>query len=109
MERLDDNFRQLKARQSLYVADIATLNLVHLLDAEMMDEQQNLDAPNLGEVLTFLDEVRHFLVNLEDVQVDAEQRHLLRKDYFLDVADAEPHHLLNRLLKRDYFRHVAPA
>jgi hypothetical protein len=58
-----------------YVADIANLNLVHLLDVEKMDALQILDEQNLDEVLSFLDEVRYFLVNLADVQVDAEQRH----------------------------------
>ena len=99
MEHLDGMDRYSMALQILYVADIAKLNPVHLLDVVKMDEQQNLDEPNLDEVLTSLDVAHHFLVNLADVQVDAEQRHLLRKDYFQDVADAEQRHLL----RTDYF------
>jgi hypothetical protein len=95
MEHLDGMDRYLMVRQNLYVADIAKVNLVHLLDVVKMDEQQNLDELNLDEVLTFLDVAHHFLANLADVQVDAEQRHLLRTDYFLDVVDAEQRHLLN--------------
>jgi hypothetical protein len=102
MEHLDGMDRYSMVRQNLYVADIAKLNLVHLLDVVMMDEQQNLDELNLDEVRTFLDVAHHFLVNLADVQVDAEQRHLLKTDYFLDVVDAEQRHLL----RMDYFLDV---
>ena len=56
------------------VVDI--VNLAHRQDVEKMDALQILDEQNLDEVLTFLDEVRHFLVNLADVQVDEELHHL---------------------------------
>jgi hypothetical protein len=46
------------------------------LDVVMMDVLQIRDVQNLDEVLTFLDAVRHFLVNLVDVQVGEEQLHL---------------------------------
>jgi hypothetical protein len=106
MEHLDGMDRHSMVRQNLYVADIAKLNLVHLLDVVKMDEQQNLDERNLDEVRTFLDVAHHFRCFPEyvqvDVQADAEQRHLLRKDYFQDVADAEQRHLL----RTDYFLDV---
>ena len=90
-------------RQSLYVADIENQNLVHPQDVVKMDEQQNPDELNLDAVLTFLDVARHFLHFLADVQADVEQRHplnhLLKRDYFQDVVDAEPRHLL----RTDYF------
>jgi hypothetical protein len=105
MEHLDGMDRYSMVRQNLYVADIAKLNLVHLLDVVKMDEQQNLDELNLDEVRTFLDVAHHFLANLADVQVDAELRHLLRTDYFLDVVDAEQRHLL----RTDYFLDVEQA
>ena len=47
----------------------------HRQDVEKMDVLQILDEQNLDEVLTFQDVVRHFLVNLVDVQVDEEPRH----------------------------------
>jgi hypothetical protein len=100
-------------RQNLCVADIAKVNLVHLLDVVKMDEQQNLGELNLDEVLTFLNVAHRLRCFPVDVQVDAEQRHLLRTDYFLDVVDAEQryllNHLLNHLLKRDYFLDVEQA
>jgi hypothetical protein len=114
MEHLDGMDHHLMVRRNLSVADIAKVNLVHLLDVVKMDEQQNLDELNRDEVLTFRDVVHHFRCFPEyvqaDVQADVEPRHLLRTDYFLDVADAEQrhllNHLLNHLLKRDYFLDV---
>jgi hypothetical protein len=41
-----------------------------------MDVLQIQDEQNLDAVLTFLDAVRHFLVNLVDAQVVAELHHL---------------------------------
>jgi hypothetical protein len=64
----------------------------HRQDVEKMDALQILDEQNLDEVLTFLDEVRHFLVNLADVLVDVEPHHLLKMDCYLDVADEELRH-----------------
>jgi hypothetical protein len=69
----------------------------HRQDVEKMDALQILDEQNLDEVLTFLDEVRHFLVNLADVQVDVEPCHLLnhlsKRDCYLDEVDEELRHL----------------
>jgi hypothetical protein len=113
MEHLDDMDCYLMVRQNLCVADIAKVNLVHLLDVVKMDEQQNLDELNLDEVLTFLNVAHRLRCFPVDVQVDAEQRYLLRTDYFLDVVDAEQryllNHLLNHLLKTDYFPDVEQA
>jgi hypothetical protein len=41
-----------------------------------MDVLRIRDVQNLDAVLTFLDAVRHFLVNLVDVQVGEERLHL---------------------------------
>ena len=57
------------------VVEIVNLNQMHQQDVEKMDALQIPDEQNLDEVLTFLDVVRHFLVNLVDVQVDEEPRH----------------------------------
>jgi hypothetical protein len=54
---------------------------------------QNLDVLNLDEVLTFLDAVRHFPVNLVVAQVDEELRHLLKMDYYLDEVGEEVRYL----------------
>ena len=81
-----------------YVVDI--VNLAHRQDVEKMDALQILDEQNLDEVLTFLDHrdlVRHFLVNLADVQVDVEPCHLLnhlsKRDCYPDEVDEELRHL----------------
>ena len=66
----------------------------HLLVEVHQDVLQNLDAQNLDALLSFLDEV-----HLGVVLVDAELRHLLRKDYFLDEVGVE----LLHLLRKDYF------
>ena len=60
------------------VVEIVNLDQMHRRyqqDVEKMDALQIPDEQNLDEVLTFLDVVRHFLVNLVDVQVDEEPRH----------------------------------
>jgi hypothetical protein len=82
-------------RQNLYVVGIAMENLVHLMDAVMMDVLQNLDVLNLDEVRPFLVVVRHFQSFLADVPVDAEPNHQLRKDYFRDEEGVGQRHLLN--------------
>jgi hypothetical protein len=75
-------------------------NLHQLMqDAVHLDVQQNLDEQNLDVIPPFLDAVH---LDLQDVAVDAELRHLLKMDCFLDVVDAEPH----PLLKMDYFLDV---
>jgi hypothetical protein len=102
MVHLDDNFHQLWVHQNRYVVGIAMANLVHPLDAVMMDVQQNLDVLNLDEVLTFLVAVHHFPVNPVVAQVGEELRHLLKMDYYLDEVGVELRYLLNHLLKTDY-------
>ena len=84
------------------VVEIVNQNLTHQQGVVKMDVLQIRDEQNLDEVLTFLDAVRHFLVNLADVQVDVELHHLLKMGCYLDVVGVELHHLL-RLLKMDYF------
>jgi hypothetical protein len=74
-------------------------SLNHLLvDAHLVDAQQNLDEQILDEHLTFLD-VDHCRVHRLDVVVDVELRHQLKMDYFLHVVDVELHHQL----RMDYF------
>ena len=87
------------------VVEIVNLDQMYQQDVEKMDVLQILDGQNLDEVLTFLDAVRHFLVNLADVQVDAEPHHLLKMDCYQDVVDEE----LRHLLKMDYFQDEALA
>jgi hypothetical protein len=67
-------------------------------DVEMKDVLQIQDEQNLDEVLTFLDEVRQFLV-LADVQVGVELRHLLKMDCFQDVVGVELRHPLYPLYR----------
>jgi hypothetical protein len=86
------------------------LDVVQNLDHQMQDVvhqgvQQNLDEQNLDEIPPFLDAVHRFLVNQLDVVVDAELRHQLKMDYYLDVVGAE----LRRQLKMDCFLDVVPA
>ena len=66
----------------------------HLLVVVHQDVLQNLDAQNLDALPPFLDEA-----HLGVVLVDAELRHLLRMDYFLDEVGVE----LRHLLRMDYF------
>ena len=73
------------------VVEIVNLNLMHRQGVVKMDALQIPDELNLDEVLTFLDEVRHFLV---DVPVDVELRHLLKMDCYQDEVGVELRHLL---------------
>ena len=73
----------------LFRCVVEIVNLVHQQGVVKMDVLQIRDVQNLDEVLTFLDAVRHFLVNLADVQVDAEPHHLLKMDCYQDAEDAE--------------------
>jgi hypothetical protein len=76
-------------------------NFLLKVDVVKMGAQQNQDALNLVAVLTYRDAV-HLVHHQLDVVVDAELRHQLRMDYFLDVVDAE----LRFLKKMDYFLDV---
>jgi hypothetical protein len=74
-------------------------NLHQLMDhqcAAHLDVQQNLDEQNLDAIRPFLDAVH---LDLQVVVVDAEPRHLLKMDCYLDVVGAG----LHPLLKMDYF------
>jgi hypothetical protein len=77
----------------LFRCVVEIVNLVHQQGVVKMDVLQIRDVQNLDEVLTFLDAVHHFLVNLADVQVGEELRHLLKRDCYLDVVGEELHHL----------------
>ena len=87
------------------VVEIVNLVRRRRQDVVMKDVLQILDELNLDEVLTFQDVVRHFLVNLVDVQVGVELRHLLKMDYYQGVVGVE----LHCLLRMDYFRDEALA
>ena len=58
------------------IVNLDQMHRRHQQDVEKMDALQIPDEQNLDEVLTFLDVVRHFLVNLADVQVDVELHRL---------------------------------
>ncbi len=77
------------------VVEIVNL-MSHQQDVEKMDVLQIPDEQNPDVVLTFLDAVHHFLVNLAGVQVVAELRHQLKTDYFPDEVVAELRHQLHR-------------
>ena len=69
-------------------------NLHQLLDHQCevhLDVLQNLDAQNLDVIPPYLVVVHQFL---QVVVVDAELRHLLKMDCYLDEVDAELRHLL---------------
>jgi hypothetical protein len=82
------------------VVEIVNLVRRRRQDVVMKDVLQILDEQNLDEVLTFQGVLCHFLVNLVDVQVGVELRHLLKMDYFRDVVGVE----LHCLLRMDYFQ-----
>jgi hypothetical protein len=68
-------------------------NLNHpMQDVVHLDVQQNLDAQNLDVIPPFLDVVLQFPVNQLVVAADAELRHQLKMDCYLDVVDAELRH-----------------
>jgi hypothetical protein len=80
-----------------YVVD--SFQFLHLLDEVHRDALQNLDVPNLDALLSFLDEVHLFLV---DVVVGAELRHQLKMDCYQDVVGVE----LRHQLKMDCYQDV---
>jgi GTPase Era involved in 16S rRNA processing len=68
------------------------LLMVHLMQVVLhLDVLQILDEQNLDVIRSFLDEEH---LDLQVVVVDAEPRHLLKMDCYLDEVDAEPHYLL---------------
>ena len=69
------------------VQNLDELDHRHLQDVAHLDVQQNLDVAHLD--VAHLDALRPLVA-----EVDAELRHLLRMDYFLDAVDVE---LLPRL------------
>jgi hypothetical protein len=93
LDRLNDTDHLMLVHLFRCVVEIVNLDQMHRQDVEKMDVLQIPDEQNLDEVLTFQDAVRHFLVNLVDVQVDAEPHHLLKMDYFQDEVGVELHYL----------------
>ena len=78
LDRLNDMDRLMLVHLFRCVVEIVNLDQMYRnyqQDAEKMDVLQIPDEQNLDEVLTFQNVVRHFLVNLADVQVDEEPRH----------------------------------
>jgi len=100
LDRLNDMDRLLLVHLFQCVVEIVNLDQMYQQDVEKMDVLQIQDELNLDEVLTFQDAVRRFLVNLADVQVDAEPHHLLKMDCYQDVEDVE----LHCPLRMDYFQ-----
>ena len=94
LDRLNDMDHLMMVHLFRCVVGIVNLDRMHRQDVEKMDVLQIQDEQNLDAVLTFQDAVRHFLVNLADVQVDAELHHLLKMDCYQDVEDVELHCLL---------------
>jgi L-fucose mutarotase/ribose pyranase (RbsD/FucU family) len=76
LDRLNDMDHLMLVHLFRCVVEIVNLDQMYQQDVVKMDVLQIQDEQNLDEVLTFLDAVRHFLVNLADVQVDAEPHHL---------------------------------
>ena len=93
LDRLNDMDHLMLVHLFRCVVEIVNLNQMYRQDAEKMDALQIQDEQNLDEALTFQDAVRHFLVNLADVQVDAELHHLLKMDCFQDEVGVELRHL----------------
>jgi hypothetical protein len=96
LDRLNDMDHLMLVHLFRCVVEIVNLNQMYRRyrqDAEKMDALQIQDEQNLDEALTFQDAVRHFLVNLADVQVDAELHHLLKMDCFQDEVGVELRHL----------------
>jgi hypothetical protein len=95
LDRLNDMDHLMMVHLFRCVVEIVNLDQMHQQDVEKMDALQIQDEQNLDAVLTFLDVVRHFLVNLvnlADVE-DVELCHLLKMDCYQDEVDAELRYL----------------
>ena len=79
---------------------VGSFRYQYLLDAVNLDVPQNLGELNLDADLTC--QVVAHLSHQQVVQVDAELRHQLRTDCFLDVVGVE----LRHQLRKDYFLDV---
>jgi hypothetical protein len=78
LDRLNDMDHSMMVHLFRCVEEMVNLDQMHLRhrqDVEKMDVLQIRDEQNLDAVLTFLDVVRRFLVNLVGVQVDVELLH----------------------------------
>jgi hypothetical protein len=93
LDRLNDMDHLMLVHLFRCVVEIVNLNQMYRQDVEKMDALQIQDEQNLDEALTFQDAVRHFLVNLADVQVDAEPHHLLKMDCCQDEVGVELRYL----------------
>ena len=94
LDHLNDMDHLMLAHLFRCVVEIVNLHRRHQQGVVMMDVQQIPDEQNRDVVLTFLDVVHRFLVNLADVQVVVEPRHLLKMDCYQDEVGVEPRHLL---------------
>jgi len=95
LDRLNDMDHLMMVHLFRCVVEIVNLDQMHQQDVEKMDALQIQDEQNLDAVLTFLDVVRHFLVNLvnlADVE-DVELCHLLKMDCYQDEVGVELHYL----------------
>jgi hypothetical protein len=92
LDHLNDMDHLMLAHLFRCVVEIVNLDQMHQEDAEKMDALQIQDELNLDEVLTFQGVVRHFLVNLADVE-DVELCHLLKMDCYQDEVGVELHYL----------------
>ena len=79
--------------------NLDALDHLHLQDVVHLDVQQNLDVAHLD--VAHLDALRPLVV-----VVDAELRHQLRKDYFLDVVGVELPHLMRMDCCQDVVQQV---
>jgi hypothetical protein len=92
LDHLNDMDHLMMASLFRCVVEIVNLDQMYQQDVEKMDALQIQDEQNLDEVLTFQDVVRHFLVNLVDVE-DVELCHLLKMDCYQDEVDVELRYL----------------
>jgi hypothetical protein len=85
-------YKEMMMVRHQYVVEIPHLLMVHLMQVVLhLDVLQILDEQNLDVIRSFLDEEH---LDLQVVVVDAEPRHLLKMDCYLDEVDAELRHLL---------------
>jgi GTPase Era involved in 16S rRNA processing len=90
-------YKEMMMERHQCVVENPHLLMVHLMQVVLhLDVLQILDEQNLDVIRSFLDEEH---LDLQVVVVDAEPRHLLKMDCYLDEVDAE----LRHLLKMDYY------
>ena len=90
-----------KLNRRCHLHAVGSFQYQHLLDVVNLVGLQNLDELNQDEDLTCQVVVHLLLV----VQVDVEQRHRLKMDYFLGAVGVE----LRHLKRTDYCQDVVPV